>query len=1282
MLPEIFEALGGDAARAMEDAAEADAAFFERTAANEDTALARIAENERQLTRQAESISEKAGQDAGAAPGLDSSAGGTQPGEGDPGLIGAAGDPAAASRPAGEIPSNGDPVDVVTGDVFLAQVDVTLPGVLPLVLERVHRSSWRTGRWFGRSWMSSLDQRLLVTAGRVIGAFADGRVLTWADPDGAGGSPALPVTGPAWPLRRHPDGSYTVTDSQQGLTWRFAHSPGPDGAAPPAGQGELPLVALSDRAGHRVTFGYDPAGQPVSVSHSGGYHIRVITDGGRVTGLTLGGGGDVPLLRYEYDQNGDLTGVVNSSGQPLRFSYDGEGRLAGWTDRNERSYRYSYDAQGRCVRAGGSGGALSGTFSYSGGLTRWTDLTGAVTSYELTGSARVAAITDPLGNVTRWQYDSRGRVTTRVDALGRVTRYAYDGRGNLVTITRPDGAEAHAEYDDQCQAVHLTGPDGTGWRQEFDARGNRTRLVAPDGTITRFGYDDHGHLAALTGPDGAVTTVVCDAAGLPVEVTSPDGARTSYGRDQFGRVALVTGPDGGVTSLTWTVEGRPASRTRPDGTTETWSWDGEGNLVQHVSETGALTGYEYGPFDKPVAVSWPDGTRSEVSYDHELRPVQVMHAGLTWRYEYDPAGRLVAETDYNGATTTYVTDAAGQLIQRVNAAGQQLTFRYDVLGNLVERSADGTVTTFGYDLAGRLVHARNADAELRFDRDELGRVTAETCNGRTVRSQYDAAGRITGRVTPSGMAATWEYDQAGQPVLMTADRHELRFGYDPAGRETRRELPGGLTLTQDWDRGGRLTAQALTAPSRPEGPGQLLQRRAYTYRADGFPTGVDDLLAGHRTLSLDPAGRVTGLTGPNWAEHYTYDPAGNLTSATWPVPPPAPATTWLGTGSQGQRQFTGTLITRAGDIRYHHDRAGRIISRQQVRISRKPETWHYQWDADDRLVSVVTPDGTTWSYRYDPLGRRIAKQRIAPGGQPSEQTEFAWHGPVLAEQATATGQHLRITTWTHRPGTFTPVAQAERTSLRHAPQDQIDQRFYAIVTDLAGVPSELTSPDGTLAGHQQRTLWGGTTWNGASTPLRFPGQYADPETGLHYNNQRYYDPTTGRYLTPDPLGLAPTLNPHAYVPNPYTLADPLGLAPCSPGGMAGGDTILYRGMRAEGDGLPKVEASARGLGARPQTDIPIDDGGMVRPGTGGLSVSPDDPRYLPPHRRPPEFGGSGKDPVFGTRVRDLPEGLAYRPDPNNPVHHGFIEPSREMPFPLYQDLIARTRNLWWGVRND
>jgi hypothetical protein len=122
------------------------------------------------------------------------------------------------------------------------------------------------------------------------------------------------------------------------------------------------------------------------------------------------------------------------------------------------------------------------------------------------------------------------------------------------------------------------------------------------------------------------------------------------------------------------------------------------------------------------------------------------------------------------------------------------------------------------------------------------------------------------------------------------------------------------------------------------------------------------------------------------------------------------------------------------------------------------------------------------------------------------------------------------------------------------------------------------------------------------------------------------------------------------------------------------DELLYRSMKQANDGLPEVGPSGRTLGVRPD-DIPIENG-LVRPNTGGMSVSPNSPYNLPPHRRPPEFGGTGKDPVFCMGSSCLPDGLQYRPDPANPTGHGFIEPSREMNFEEYQKLIEQTRPFW------
>jgi RHS repeat-associated protein len=179
----------------------------------------------------------------------------------------------------------------------------------------------------------------------------------------------------------------------------------------------------------------------------------------------------------------------------------------------------------------------------------------------------------------------------------------------------------------------------------------------------------------------------------------------------------------------------------------------------------------------------------------------------------------------------------------------------------------------------------------------------------------------------------------------------------------------------------------------------------------------------------------------------------------------------------------------------------------------------------------------------------VAKQHYAADGQLLAQTRFAWDGMVLAEQAELTPDGERCTTWDYEPGTFTPLAQRTGTSLRDAPQDEIDRQFRSIITDLTGTPSELIADDGTLAGRRQAVLWGGTAWQdgGDTIPLRFPGQYEDQETGLFQNGQRYYDPVTGTYVSPDPLGIAPSLNPYRYVFNPHLFADPLGLEPNSSG---------------------------------------------------------------------------------------------------------------------------------------
>ncbi|MFC6064839.1 putative T7SS-secreted protein [Streptomyces ochraceiscleroticus] len=1053
-----------------------------------------------------------------------------------------------------------DPVDLATGRMYLPQTDIVLPGALPLAFTRQLESGRTTGQWFGPSWASTADQRLEIDVEGVVFVGEDGLLLSYPHP--APGVPTLPESGPRHPLERTPDGGYTLTDPGTGHIRHFSPPPAGDDET---GDGIARLEQITDRNGdHWITFDHDPDGTPTGIVHSSGYHLTFTTEEGRITALHLAGGAedgtDQVLLRYGYT-DGNLTSVTNSSDLPLRFEYDDRYRVVCWTDTNDRRYDYVYDDRNRCIAEGGTEGHMAVRISYDETdpatghrITALTDSLGHTTRHLVNDAYKIVATIGPTGAVARTERDHLGRVMTAVDPLGHTTAFEYDAVGRITAVIRPDDTRVTATYNALGLPTEVTEPDGAVWRQTYDEDGRRISATDPSGATTTFAYDARGHLSAVTNALGQTTRMRCNAAGLPTEITDPLGGVTKYVRDAFGRVVAHTDPLGATTHYTWTVEGHLARRVAPDGATETWTYDGEGNCLTHTDAAGGVTQYEYTHFDQLVARIEPNGVRYTFTYDTKLQLTKVTNPqGLEWSYAYDPAGLLSAETDFDGRQVTYERDLAGRLAARTSPLGHTTVYQYDKLGRTTaKRTADGVTTRYTHDPSGRLLRATAPDSEVAWTRDPLGRITAETVNGRTISYAYDTLGRRTHRRTPTGAEASYAYDAAGRRTSLTTSGRTLDFTHDATGQEITRSLTDGLiTLHQSYDPAGRLSSQALygaTTASETSAEGATthttpLQHRSYTYRPDGYLTGIDDLLSGPRRFALDPVGRVTAVSAHNWTETYAYDEAGNQTSAEWPG-------AHANSEATGTRTYNGTRLTQAGRIRYEHDPAGRLTLRQKRHLSGKRESWHYTWDTEDRLTSVTTPDGTVWHYRYDPLGRRTSKQRVSPDGTAVlEQIDFTWDGTTLTEQTTSgDGPAPSITlTWDHNG--LAPITQTERISASDAPQSEIDSRFFAIITDLIGTPTELVSPEGKIAWHTRTTLWGTTTWNAdatAYTPLRFPGQYFDPETGLHYNYFRYYDPESARYACPDPLGLIPAPNPATYVHNPLASTDPLGLGPCPP----------------------------------------------------------------------------------------------------------------------------------------
>ncbi|MEU9858886.1 RHS repeat-associated core domain-containing protein [Streptomyces sp. NPDC047974] len=1096
--------------------------------------------------------------DGGETDGLGDRTGSSRPGRGQSGSQGrksrpdrldtAKDDPQRHGVPLGKKTCKNDPVDVATGEMTLSHTDLSLPGSVPFVLRRTHLSEYRWGHWFGRSWASTLDERIELdsVSGGAIWAREDGSVLIYPRlPAADDSNGVLPLEGPRLALtfagRDNGSITYRVDDPLSGITRYFTGSPYSQSPA-------YWLNELEDRNQVGITFVRRGDGAPVRVVHDGGYEAVLRVDDDRVTELSLQTPeGLVTVVRYGYDESDNLTGVTNSSGLPLRLAYDAAGRVTAWTDRNGSTFQYVYDEMGRVVRTIGPDGFLSSRFSYEGPLpaggriTRYTDSAGSTTVFEIDQRLQLVAETDPLGNTVRFTFDAQDRLLSQTDALGHTVRFERDLEGNLVGLVAPDRVRTGAAYNAMRLPIEVTERGGAVIRFEYDDRGNRTAAVDPAGARTEYEFNDRGHVTGVRNALGELTRLENDKAGLPVRVTASDGAVLRCERDAFGRIIAVTDAIGGTLRQGWTIEGKPAWRELPDGTREEWSWDGEGNLTRHMDRMGRVNSYTATHFDLPASSVVADGGTYSFRHDTELRLTAVVNAqGLEWHYRYDAAGRLVSETDFDGRTVSYEHDAAGRLVKRTNGAGQGITFDRDVLGRVVRmRHDDGATSVFGYDESGHVGDITNDHAHIQLMRDKAGRVVAESVNGRTTGFAYDVLGRRIHRRTPSGATSDLAYGPQGLASYATGE-HTFRFERDLLGREISRTLNEHLVLLHGFDSVGRVTNQSLSLRDTS------LMQREFTYRPDGAPVSINDSATGLRTYTVDAASRITAVQAAGWTEQYAYNTAGDQTSAAMPQRAP-------GQDSAGDRRYDGTQLTQAGRTAFAYDGQGRVIRRTLTTLSGKTLAWHFTWDAEDRLTRVRTPGHDTWDYRYDALGRRVTKQHTDRSGHLLQTITYSWDGSQLAEEDT----HGTTLIWDYTG--LKPLAQRE--VKRDSSQQEIDRRFFAIVTDLSGAPSELVDEDGSLAWRSRRTAWGATQWSRSSTaltPLRYPGQYFDPETGLHYNVNRYYDPGLGRYLSPDPLGLAPAINHYAYVPNPFTLADPLGLAGCEADPTWGGRVTFTR----------------------------------------------------------------------------------------------------------------------------
>jgi RHS repeat-associated protein len=330
----------------------------------------------------------------------------------------------------------------------------------------------------------------------------------------------------------------------------------------------------------------------------------------------------------------------------------------------------------------------------------------------------------------------------------------------------------------------------------------------------------------------------------------------------------------------------------------------------------------------------------------------------------------------------------------------------------------------------------------------------------------------------------------------------------------------------------------------------------------------------------DPVGRFIESVSPLGEEKFAFDPASNLLDRK-EIRRDERSGLALETEKTLTSKLLDNLLKDYAGAHYRYDERGNLIEKLK-----NGERTRYQRNASNQLTSVETAD-TLIRFRYDPLGRRIAKhsEAIVPrsmndGSQYHRlETErisrernlgatfYGWDGDVLAwETASGSSTH-----YFYEPESFIPLAQgtqAHAIKLHETPnwtsrdyrveEDPLWTRtleptpfdhFGFYHCDHLGTPQEITDEEGNIAWSAQYKAWGEareiinktTAKAGFRNPLRFQGQYFDHETGLHYNRFRYYDPEIGRFISKDPIKYAGGLNLHVYVPNPVQWVDPLGL---------------------------------------------------------------------------------------------------------------------------------------------
>jgi len=574
----------------------------------------------------------------------------------------------------------------------------------------------------------------------------------------------------------------------------------------------------------------------------------------------------------------------------------------------------------------------------------------------------------------------------------------------------------------------------------------------------------------------------------------------------------VKDPLNHVTTMTYNAYGQPLTVTDALNQTTTFAYDASGNLVTTTDPLNNSTQRVYDAVSRLTSLTDPRGLQTQFRYDGLNRVTEIADArqGLT-RFSYDQNGNLLTVTDAKTQTTTYTYDSMDRLATRKDALNRSESYHYDLAGNLTTfTDRKSQVTTFQYDALNRRTQATYPDATTTFTYDTVGRLTkaSDTAPGAgTIDFAYDALDRLIQETTGQGMVS-YQYDGLGRRTQMVANGQQpVGYTYDAASRLTQ-VAQGGLAVGLGYD-----AANRRMSLSYPNGT-----NTSYTYDVASRLTTINH---------IGPGGLIEALT-------YQYDAAGNRTSltrnnGTASLLPSAVASASYDVANE-QTAFAGATLT--------YDANGNLTN---------DGVNSYQWDARNRLIGMT--GGTTASFRYDALGRRVSKTLSTQSSALS--TGFLYDGNDIAAEigGGAVGAN------------YVRSLNIDEPFIR---QTGSGNEFYH--ADALGSSMALSTGQGAPATTYGYEPFGKTTVTGTSSnAFQYTGRENDG-TGLMYYRARYYQPRLQRFLVEDPFQLnGGDINFYSYVGNnPENWVDPSGkmviLPP--PGPSSWGNPSYMRNLQA------------------------------------------------------------------------------------------------------------------------